>query len=343
MIDLINGAIRTATNEIKYGFGQALQGNLEPVVNAAMRIHPGTAAVAPYMDAEDLVTDIAGQGIESATGGAVPAVIGSIAVGAVIPGPGEFRQPLRAVKGGIRLRPDVSGLRNAEARAVLGDFVTDPYVVKQRPSVRLESDPYYKATQKGFVKPTKETPMSKLPNTQSPHHRIDVKGSIPYFEGSTEAAATQRRAEMAVADLYPGNDPDNYVGLFDGVLSSKAGAKTGIFSDDHNEVHNYMESLRTKYGLKTTGGSKESKEISKLIANSPEEMKTALLTQISLRDELDLDKVLTRRIKLAHEAFPDLSYNEFKRILLEDPKQFANLYKTKEGNLASYIHPEYRP
>lgn len=343
MIEFINGAIKMATNELKYGITQALQGNLEPVVSSVMRVHPGTAAVAPYMEAEDLLTDIAGQNIESATGGAVPALVGSLAVGAVIPGPGEFRQPLRAVGGAIKMRPDVTGLRNAEARAILGDFVTDPAAVAARPGTRLESSPFYKSTQKGYAQPTPGTPMSKLPNILSPHHRVDVKGSIPYFEGSTEAAQIQRRTDLAVADLYPGNTDLNYVGLFDGVLSSKAGKKTGIFSDDHNEVHNYMEAVRVKYGLKNTGGSKESKEISKMIANSPEEMKTTLLFQISLRDELDLNKVLTRRIKLAHEAFPDLSYNEFKRLLIEDPKQFANLYKTKEGNLASYIHPEYRP
>ncbi len=99
MIEFINGAVKMSTNELKYGITQALQGNLEPVVSSAMRVHPGTAAVAPYMEAEDLLTDIAGQNIESATGGAVPALVGSLAVGAVIPGPGEFRQPLNFAKG----------------------------------------------------------------------------------------------------------------------------------------------------------------------------------------------------------------------------------------------------
>ena len=158
-------------------------------------------------------------------------IAAGFALGMLVPGPGE----LNATKGTLRLtRPDVSGMRNADARAKLGDFVTDPDVVAQRPSTRLESDPTYKATQKGYRQPTKETPMSKLPNVASPHHIIDVKGSIPYFEGSTPAAAAQRRAEMAVGGMFPGNDPRNYVGLFDGVLSSKAGKKTGIYSDDHN-------------------------------------------------------------------------------------------------------------
>lgn len=102
MIEFINGAIKMATNELKYGVTQALQGNLEPVVSSVMRVHPGTSAVAPYMKAEDLLTDIAGQNIESATGGAVPALIGSLAVGAVIPGPGEFRQPLNFAKGAVK-------------------------------------------------------------------------------------------------------------------------------------------------------------------------------------------------------------------------------------------------
>jgi hypothetical protein len=91
MLEFINGAVKTVTNELKYGITQALQGNLEPVVSSVMRVHPGTAAVAPYMQAEELVTKTAGESIEKLTGGAVPSIVGEIGTGFVLPGPGEFK------------------------------------------------------------------------------------------------------------------------------------------------------------------------------------------------------------------------------------------------------------
>ena len=345
-LETVNGAIQfigdkyqEISQKIHDAIPEQISGPLDfvadPVYNTATELYSKT----PMGMADEGAAQL-GQNVANTTGNQNLGALTGLVVGMLVPGPGE----LKATKGTLRLtRPDVTGMRNADARAVLGDFVTDPEVVSARPSKRLESDPYYKATQKGFREPTRETPMSKLPNVASPHHIIDVKGSIPYFEGSTPAAAAQRRAQMAEGGMFPGNDSRNYVGLFDGVLSSKAGKKTGIFSDDHNLVHQYMEQVRERYGIKTTGTSKEALETSKMISNAPEELKTALLMQISLRDELNLDKVINRRMKLAHQAFPDLSYNEFKDILLNDPKRFANLYKTAEGNLASYIHPEYTP
>lgn len=344
MIEFINGAIKlatneleyglkTATNEIKYGINQLIQGNLEPVVSSAMRVHPGTAAVAPYMEAEDLLTDIAGQNIESATGGAVPALVGSLAVGAVIPGPGEFRQPLNLAKGAAKLqfRPNVTGMRNADARAILGDYVTDPTAVAARPGRRLESDPIYKLLQKGRPSEPGET-MTSMPNLMSPHHRVDVKGSIPFFEGSTEAANIQRRADLAVGDIYPGNDPRNYIGLWDGPLSGKASKKTGVYSTDHQDVHKSMENLRRKLGLKAKGGTDA-------VATLPDDVKTRLLADLSMRDELAANKVLATRMDMIHEAFPDMSYDEIKDTILKNPKRFANLSRTSEGYLYSLIAP----
>ena len=330
MLDFIKGSVKTAANELKYGITQALQGNLEPVVSSVMRVHPGTAAVAPYMEAEDLVTNIAGQNIESATGGAVPALVGSLVVGAVIPGPGEGVAISKGIAK-LQFRPNVTGMRNADARAILGDYVTDPTAVAARPGRRLESDPTYKLLQKGRPSEPGET-MTSMPNLMSPHHRVDVKGSIPFFEGSTEAANIQRRADLAVGDIYPGNDPRNYIGLWDGPLSGKASKKTGVYSTDHQDVHKSMENLRRKLGLKAKGGTDA-------VATLPDDVKTGLLADLSMRDELAINKVLATRMDMIHEAFPDMSYNEIKDTILKNPKRFANLSRTSEGYLYSLIAP----
>jgi len=240
-----------------------------------------------------------------------------------------------------RYRPDVTGLRNADKRAQLGDFVAHPAAVASRPGRRLESDPYYKATQAGFRQPEPGLPKSQLPNILSPHHRIDVMGSQPYFEGSTDVQRLQRFEDLAVGDLFPGNDPNNYIGLFDGVKSDKAGVKTGIYSDDHNIAHIDMDETRRKMNLTTAGGSKASVSLSTKISELPEDVKTALIADLSLRDELSFNRILQDRVNMAQQAFPNASYNEIKEMLLKDPKGIANLYKTETGALATRLHPKF--
>ena len=240
-----------------------------------------------------------------------------------------------------RYRPDVTGLRNAEKRAQLGDFVAHPEAVASRPGRRLESDPYYKATQAGFRQPEPGLPRSQLPKILSPHHRIDVMGSQPYFEGSTDVQRLQRFEDLAVGDLFPGNDPNNYIGLFDGVKSDKAGVKTGIYSDDHNIAHIDMDETRRKMNLTTAGGSKASVSLSTKISELPEDVKTALIADLSLRDELSFNRILQDRVNMARQAFPNASYDEIKEMLLKDPKGIANLYKTETGALATRLHPKF--
>ena len=246
---------------------------------------------------------------------------------------------IKSEGGSIRFRPDVTGLRNADKRALLGDFVTDPQVVKSRPSKRLESEPFYKQTQKGYRQPEPGLPASKLPNILSPHHRIDVMGSQPYFEGSTDEQRMKRFEDLAVGDLFPGNDPRNYIGLFDGVKSDKAGEKTGIYSDDHNIAHIDMDETRRKMNLVTAGGSKASVATSEKIRNLPEDVKTALLADLSMRDELSLNRVVEQRVRLQQKAFPGLSYEQRKQQILKDPKGMANLYETETGAMATRLHP----
>lgn len=289
-----------------------------------------------YEQTESQVMDLAATGVERVGkffGVDVPApVSGAVAllVGAVLPGPGEFKPTIKAGK--AMFRPNVTGMRNADARAVLGDYVTDPAVAAARPGSRLESEPIYKLLQKGRAPKPGET-MSSMPMFMSPHHRVDVKGSIPFFEGSTEAANIQRRADLAVGDIYPGNHPLNYTGLWDGPLSGKASKKTGVYSTDHQDVHKAMEDLRRKFGLKAKGGTDA-------VADLPDDIKTGLLADLSMRDELAINKVLSTRMDMVHEAFPDMSYDEIKDIILNNPKRFANLSRTSEGYLYSLIAPE---
>lgn len=271
-----------------------------------------------------------GQKVGEATGRPMLGAGLGFILGMVTPG-----GPAPSMKGGkavLQFRPNVTGMRNADARAVLGDYVTDPAVAAARPGSRLESEPIYKLLQKGRAPKPGET-MSSMPMFMSPHHRVDVKGSIPFFEGSTEAANIQRRADLAVGDIYPGNHPLNYTGLWDGPLSGKASKKTGVYSTDHQDVHKAMENLRRKFGLKAKGGTDA-------VADLPDDIKTGLLADLSMRDELAINKVLSTRMDMVHEAFPDMSYDEIKDIILNNPKRFANLSRTSEGYLYSLIAPE---
>ena len=304
------------------------------VVTAAAKTTLGFAE--GYEQTESQVMNLAATGIERVGkffGVNVPAPVSGAAallVGAVLPGPGEFKPTIKS--GQVMFRPDVKGLRPADARAVLGDYVTDPAAVAARPSRRLESEPLYKLLQKGRPPEPGET-MTSMPMFMSPHHRVDVKGSIPFFEGSTEAANIQRRTDLAVGDIFPGNDPRNYVGLWDGPLSGKASKKTGVYSTDHQDVHKAMEDLRRKFGLKAKGGTEA-------VADLPDDVKTGLLADLSMRDELALNNVLATRMDMIREAFPDMSYDEIKEIILKNPKRFANLSRTSEGYLYSLIAPE---
>ena len=89
MFEFLKGAVKLATNELQYGINQAMQGNLQPVVNAAMSVHPATFAVAPYQKAEEKLTQEIGKGLEATTG--IPAVVGEIGSGILMPGPGELK------------------------------------------------------------------------------------------------------------------------------------------------------------------------------------------------------------------------------------------------------------
>ena len=323
VLEIINGAIRTSqkayeefTKQQRSQFPAAAQAAevVGSVVEKVTDLYSQTALGVAEEEAAKIGYKAAGP-------------IGAIALGTVVPGP-DFSKG----KVNLQFRPDVKGMRNAEARAILGDYVTDPAAVAARPGTRLESDPIYKQLQKGRPPKPGET-MTSMPNFMSPHHRIDVKGSIPFFEGSTEAANVQRRADLAVADLYPGNDPRNYIGLWDGPLSGKASKKTGVYSTDHQDVHKAMEDLRRKFGLKAKGGTDA-------VAELPDDVKTGLLADLSMRDELASNKVLATRMDMIHEAFPDMSYDEIKDTILTNPKRFANLSKTSEGYLYSLIAPQ---
>lgn len=231
----------------------------------------------------------------------------------------------------LEYRPDPAqfGKRRADYRAATGDFPADPAARAQRSGNRLESSQAYQATQWGQPQ-IEGVPKAGMPKVMTPHHRVGIEDSVPFFEGSTPAANQARRGELAVGDIYPGNDDRNYTGFFDGNLSAKASPKTGVMSDDHRRVHDAMDKTRAALGLETKTGTDE-------VSMLPEDHKTSLLAYLALKDELNIEKVLQRRNDLIKKAFPDLSYEEIKEILLKDPKRFANLFETDEGFLASQI------
>ena len=101
MFEFLKGAVKLATNELQYGINQAMQGNLQPVVNAAMSVHPATFAVAPYQKAEEKLTQEIGKGLEATTG--IPAIVGEIGSGILMPGPGELKAGV--VSGSMVLTP----------------------------------------------------------------------------------------------------------------------------------------------------------------------------------------------------------------------------------------------
>ena len=331
-LNFVGGTIRTVTEAYEDLVQTVRSVTPKPIIEATdytAELLDKAIAASPIGRAE-AGAELVGQQVGKATGSPELGFATGMVLGAVIPGPGEGVTFSKGI-GKLQFRPNVTGMRNADARAVLGDYVTDPAAAAARPGRRLESDPTYRLLQKGRPPEPGET-VTSMPNFMSPHHRVDVKGSIPFFEGSTEAANVQRRADLAVGDIYPGNDPRNYIGLWDGPLSGKASKKTGVYSTDHQDVHKAMENLRRQLGLKAKGGTD-------VVAELPDNIKTGLLADLSMRDELAANKVLATRMDMIHEAFPDMSYDEIKDTILNNPKRFANLSRTSEGYLYSLIAP----
>jgi hypothetical protein len=99
-----------------------------------------------------------------------------------------------------------------------------------------------------------------------------------------------------------------------------------MFSTDHGEIHDLADKMRKKAGIEIN---KTDRTLDKIhgtyIKDLPEETRLGLMIQLALQDELIIDQVSGRRMKLFREKFGNLPFEEQKRIIIEEPHLFANL------------------
>lgn len=354
-------------NEIEYGFNEIKKGNAAP---AGRAIHTATSgAFAPLTDAmyrvsdgEDAVLSQLGDTVEKHTG--IPSVATQLVIGAAIPGPGEAkalgkkatkaiinripaetvyaagRKPSPATLAKMKARdllvdqnkpPERNSIRPADFRGMSGDIQGG---IKGQP-IRMEGRPDYQSAATG--QPVGQFD-SKTPRPFTPHHRMGIQDNRAFFEGMTGPQAAQRRQQLAVGDLHPGNTGLNYEPMFDGVKSAKGAERTGIVSPDHNDVHLAADKLRRDWNIKPGSKMKDGKKVRDRsldtfngtpIKDLPDELSEALQLQLGWADELAIEKVQRARYKAFQKKYGHLPHAEQRRIILEEPENFANL-STKE-------------
>ena len=137
--------------------------------------------------------------------------------------------------------------------------------------------------------------------------------------------ANEWRAILNKGGLFPGNVEENLESVFDGVFT-KGGRKEGMFSTDHGDIHKLQDKMRDKYGIEIN---KKDRRLDKVhgryIKDLPEETRLGLMIQLALQDEMIIDQVMGRRMKLFRKKFGNLPFEEQKRIIIEEPHLFANL------------------
>lgn len=356
-----------ALNEINYGVNEIKKGNAAP---AGRAIHTATSgAFAPLTDAmykladgEEAVLGQIGQTVEKHTG--IPSIATELLIGAAIPGAGEAktltrkatkaiinRVPAEAVYAAGRT-PSPATLKKMKARDLLVDQNKPPVRGSVRPAdfrgmsgdiqggikgkpIRMEGRPEYQSAATGL--PIGQF-NSNTPTPLTPHHRMGIQDNRAFFEGKTGAQAAERREQLAVGGLHPGNTGSNYEPMFDGIKSSKASKKTGIVSHDHNDVHLAADKLRRDWNVKPGSSIRDGKPVKnrsldtfhgKPIKDMPDEQSLALQLQLGWADELAIDKVQGARFKAFQKKYGHLPYAERRKIILEQPEKFANL-STKE-------------
>ena len=207
---------------------------------------------------------------------------------------------------------------NADFRGATGD-VQGGVTGK---SIRMETRPEYKAKQRGQ---TAETLDTKTPTFMVPHHRMGIQDNTAFFVGLSPEKANEWRAILNKGGLFPGNVEENLESVFDGVFT-KGGRKEGMFSTDHGEIHDLADQMRNKYGIEIN---KKNRSLDKVhgryIKDLPEETRLGLMIQLALQDEMIIDQVMGRRMKLFRKKFGNLPFEEQKRIIIEEPHLFANL------------------
>lgn len=210
----------------------------------------------------------------------------------------------------------------ADFRGITGDVQAG----KKGKGIRMENRPEYLAAQRGQ---TPETLNRSSPTFMVPHHRMGIQDNTAFLEGLTRKKADEWRAILNEGGLFPGNVRENLESVFDGVFT-KGGRKEGMFSTDHGEIHGLADQMRNKAGIEIN---KKDRRLDKVhgryIKDLPEEIRLGLMIQLALQDELIIDQVMGRRMKLFRKKFGNLPFEEQKRIIIEEPHLFANLSTTE--------------
>ena len=269
----------------------------------------------------------------------IPPGIAGLLVGAVMPGPGGGIKPkprkLRPVKPNTAVKmaardqlvrtntpPKRSDFRPADFRAISGDIQGG---LEGKP-LRMETRPEYRQAQTGVSNPT-----VKDPKNFTPHHRMGIQDQQAFTAGLTPEQLKIRRSQLDEGGLHMGNRGETYESLYDGKLSAKAGQKTGIYSTDHFDVHALSDEMRKKLGIRkgkdASGNVDRSLDTfnGKPIKDMTPEQQFAIQAQLGFRDELIIDQVQSARYKALMEKFGDLSPAERRKLMLNNPKAFANL------------------
>ena len=279
---------------------------------------------------------IAGESIGKKIG--LPAGLGGLLVGAVLPGGGEARAikklsrvtPATQVKMDARdllvrnnQPPSREGLRNADYRGMNGDVQGG---ITGQP-IRMEGRPDYQAATYG-LRPGeyKVSGKNESPKNFTPHHRNGIQDTKAFLTGKTGPQAATRREELATGGLFLGNQGANYEPLFDGKLSSKKIDSTGVNSTDHFDVHALSAATRNKMGIKIN---KKDRSLDTFhgvpIKDLPESQQLALQLQLGWQDELSIDKVQNARYEAMRRALKGMTPTERRKAILETPTLFSNL------------------
>ena len=215
--------------------------------------------------------------------------------------------------------PSRSNTRPANFRGISGDVQGG---IKGQP-IRMESRPDYQVAGAGL--PLGEFNSNTTKNF-TPHHRLGIQDNRAFMTGKTGPEAATRRAELAEGGLVLGNTGANYQPVFDGVKSSKSVPKTGIISHDHDQIHKMSDATRKKLGIKMDKKNRDNDTWhGRPIKDLPNDLQRDLQIQLGLQDELAIDKVQTARFRAFKKKFGHLPDAEQRKILLENPKSFANI------------------
>ena len=279
---------------------------------------------------------IAGEAIGGKLG--LPAGLGGLLMGAVLPGGGEAKalKKLKKVNPATQAKMDArdllvknnrpptrEGLRNADYRGMNGDVQGG---ITGQP-IRMENRPDYGAATFG-LRPGeyKASGKNASPKNFTPHHRNGIQDAKAFLAGKTGKQADKRREDLAVGGLFLGNQGANYEPLFDGKLSSKKIKSTGINSTDHFDVHKLSEATRKRMGIKIN---KKDRSLDTFhgvpIKDLPESQQLALQLQLGWQDELSIDKVQNARYEAMRRATKGLTPTERRKAILETPTLFSNL------------------